>query len=119
MDKFKTEYDPNTGYTKDWYWDQHTKKMYCDKKMDVQSVIDMCKREEAQTHKKSRLFTKESAMGYKAATIPNAITHKIMTEHNVNPYQDNDQLKQFYKIIMTEYPAFMCTRHKNLIMHGT
>lgn len=111
MSLFKKEYDEVTGYTKSWYWDDQEKKLTCKSSMDVSSVVDMCRRLEAETHKKSRIFAGEHAHGHRIASIPNIVVHEIMQKHSINPYSaDQEEMKRFQKIVQQEYPYLMTTR---------
>ena len=114
MSKFKTEYDAKTGQTLDWYWDQQDKKLSCNRKQDVSSVLEMCK---ASRNAESswRKFGKEQTM-HKVGSIPNIVIDEIMKKYGINPFEGDEEVsKRFYKIIKEEYPLLLSTNAKGVL----
>ncbi len=99
MELRETEYDPWTGETKRWYFEENGD-ITCVRSIDLTAMIDNCKDQALET----KGFNSKARF-HKVASLPPLVQHEILKNHHLDCFSNNpaDQ-KKLEKIIELEYP---------------
>lgn len=111
MKKVSTEYNPYTGCTESYYWDESSQTYTIREEFDVESILE--------NNKRLANSTIDSRFGKKAlhhvAEIPNVFITKIMREHNLDVFsKDPAEQRRLRRLLETPEYRFLKTSVKKL-----
>jgi len=97
----ETEYDPWTGETRRWYFEDNGD-ITCERSVDLTSLIENCKAETLEI----KGFNAKHRF-HRVASLPPIIIAEILKDHHLYVFSsDPADKKRLEKIIEQEYPAF-------------
>ena len=102
-------YDPMSGMTVYYHFDEQTDAITLEYEQDVESVLEAAKTAQ-NTPEYSRQGIKNEMWHY--GTIPNILITKWLVEEGINVYDDNDWKKVWQKLNDPDYKYLkMTTKH--------
>ena len=95
----ETEYDPWSGETKKWYFDNDGN-VVCERSADLTALINNCKAEA-----NYNVGFKSKQKFHKVASLHPLIQHELLTKHNLDCFSDDpSEKKRLEQIIERDYP---------------
>ena len=103
----ETEYDPWTGETKKWYFDENNN-IVCHRSANLNALISNCKKGANAT----KGFSRKTKF-HKVFSIPPIIQHKLLKEYNLDCFSnDPTEKKRLEKIIEQDIHVLKTNSYK-------